>query len=270
VAGQSATSAAAAAAPGCSAAQVTGLSKTLNSFEAGASAGPGVMFGVAEVVLSQPLPGPLGAAQTQLLQAAASGVVTISTKGPFEIEQLRYDIEELAVFDDYANAFVALGADQMDAFASEFSTVIQPFDLTLHQMAGILRAEEAQPHPCTPTVPASGTPAGQVALAFATGDGKKAAALISSLGLTSNAAVLGQAVFLGGIASVAARSFDDFRTAVAYAFPYGGVSLGTATQAFVAAATDAVEGGLTPDEGFLGGRTVFDTYAAYAKKALGG
>jgi hypothetical protein len=114
--------------------------------------------------------------------------------------------------------------------------------VTLHQMAGIVRAEEAQPTPCTPTVQDGGTAAGQVALAFAEGDGAQAASLIGSLGLTNDPTSLGSAVFYGGIASTAARTFDGTR---------------------------AVQSGLTADEGFLGGRTVLDTYEAYAKHALG-
>jgi hypothetical protein len=248
----------------CPPAKVSGLTKTLNAFETGSAVGPGVMFGIAVTVLGQPLPGPLGDAQRQLLTAGATAVQTISTQGPAGIEQLRSAVEMFAVYNDYANLVMQAGADNVDAFSTQFGQAIQPFDLTLHQIATIIRTDEEQQTPCgTPTVPGAATPAGQIALAFASGDGPGAAALIKQHDLQSNDAQLGDSVFLGGLASVATKGFDNFRTAVAYAFPHAGVPIPTATQAFGAAATRAVQGGLTPDEAFLGGRTVMDTYQAY-------
>lgn len=261
-----------AADPGCDPARVAGVSYVLDAFATGAGVAPGIAYGVAQTVLSTPLPGPLGQAQQAVLNAGAQGVRTLSTEGPAQINALRAQVEMLAVYNDYANAFMEMGADQSDAFADQFSDVIQPFDVTIHEFATIIRAAEERSRTCGDARAVRSvtgvTPAGQVGLAFALGDGKGAASLIRRLHLVSDAGALGQAVYLGGIASVATKRFDEFRTAVAYALPHAGTPIEVASQAFQGAATKAATSGLTATMGAVGGRTVTETYQAYATSEL--
>jgi hypothetical protein len=255
-------------APSCDPARVAGLSYVLDAFATGAGVAPGVAYGVAQAVLGSPLPGPLGAAQQQILNAGASAVRTMSTEGPAQINGLRADVELLAVYNDYADAFMEMGADRADAFADQFAETVQPFDVTIHEFATMVRTAEEHPQPCGASTGVRArtgvTRSGQVGLAFALGDGKRAAALIKRFGLTGSSDGLGQAVYLGGIAAVATKRFDSFRTAVAYALPHSGTPIQVATQAFRGAATKAATNGLTATMAAVGGRTVMETYQAYA------
>lgn len=253
--------------PSCQPARVAGLSYLLDAFQTGSSVGPGVIYGIVETVAGRPLPGPAGQAQNELLNAGASAVRTMSTEGPAQIQKLRSDIEFLAVWNAYSNAFIEMGAEQTDAVATEFSTAIQPFDATAHQMATIMRQTETAEAPCTTTSMSTYTgtsPVGRIGLAFVQGQGKRAAALIKKYGFAADSVQLGQAVYLGGIASVATKQYDEFSTAVSYALPHSGATVVTASQAFQAAAAKAVQSGLTATEGAVGGRTVMETYRAYA------
>lgn len=257
-----------AADPGCDPARAAGVSYMLDAFATGAGVAPGIAYGVAQTVLGTPLPGPLGSAQREILNAAAGAVRTMSTAGPTQINALRADVEFLAVYNDYANAFMEMGADQSDAFADQFADTLQPFDVTLHEFATIVRTAEEHPRPCGDAravrAKTGASRPGQVGLAFALGDGKRASALIKRFSLAGDATGLGQAVYLGGIAAVATKRFDAFRTAVAYALPHSGTAIQVATQAFQGAATKAATSGLTATMGAVGERTVAETYQAYA------
>lgn len=255
------------AAAACQPSRVAGLSYLLDGLQTGSAVGPGVLYGVVTTVAGRPLPGPAGTAQNELINAGAKAVRTMSTSGPAEIVKLRGDVEFLAVYNAYSNALMEMGADQTDAFATQFSDAIQPFDTTAHQMATIFRQNEEDESACgtTPASKVTGvTPAGRIGLAFALGQKTQAAALIKRYGFTASADQLGQAVFLGGIASVVTKQYDEFSAAVSYALPHSGTSVVTASQAFQAAATKAIQTGLTATEGAVGGRTVLETYQAYA------
>lgn len=255
-----------AAAPDCAPARAAGLSYLLDGLQTGSAVGPGVMYGIVTTVAGRPLPGPAGTAQNQLINAGANAVRTMSTAGPAQINNLRTQVEFIAVYNSYANAFMEMGADQMDAGATQFGEAIQPFDTTAHEMATIFRQNEEESRACDNTPPAKitgVTPTGRVGLAFVLGQSQKATALIKQYKMVGHSAQLGQAVYLGGIAAVTTKRFDEFRTAVAYAFPHSGTSMVTASQAFQAAATKAAQNGLTATMGAVGGRTVTETYQAY-------
>ena len=133
----------------CPPPRVTGLSALLDAFSTGSAAGPSVLFGAALAALSQPLPEPFGSAQTEFLTQAAQGVQSARTEAPKQIDGLRVAIAPFAAGNDFANQGVDAFADGLDAAATSGGKTIAPGDLTLHQIAVLVRvAREEPPKPC--------------------------------------------------------------------------------------------------------------------------
>lgn len=80
---------------------------------------------------------------------------------------------------------------------------------------------------------------------------------------------LANVIYQGGLYAVATGHRAGFGAAVARAFVQGGVSLATATQAFMYAGFEAGSGGITLQEVGPGAAAIVLTYAAYAAAGLG-
>ncbi|KAA9160528.1 hypothetical protein FPZ12_016985 [Amycolatopsis acidicola] len=115
-----------------------------------------------------------------------------------------------------------------------------------------------------PANAATTDPGTQVAESLAAGDGEAAAAAIQAQRLDTKPAELGHIIVEGGHIAVSAHTGDQFRDAVAYAFPHGGVSLSQALVTFGLAGKEVVTTGVTPDEALVGGETIAQTVEAYA------
>jgi hypothetical protein len=124
----------------CPAARVTGVSAVLDAVATGSAAGPSVLFGVALVPLSQPLPAPLDAAQAQALTLGADGVQQMRTDAPGQIDQLRAGIAPLASGNEFANQGVEALAAGLDTAADTAGPAIAPGDTTLREAATVVRA----------------------------------------------------------------------------------------------------------------------------------
>ncbi|WP_019873919.1 hypothetical protein [Sporichthya polymorpha] len=132
----------------CPAARVTGFSALLDALSTGSVAGPSVVYGIALAALSQPLPDPLGTAQAQFLAQGAQGVQQLRTEAPGYIDQVRAVIAPFAAGNEMANQGVDAFADGLDALADTGGKAIAPGDLTLRQIAVLVRT--ARENPSTP------------------------------------------------------------------------------------------------------------------------
>ena len=142
--------AAPAAAEPCPAARVTGFSALLDALSTGSVAGPSVLYGIALAALSQPLPDPLGTAQAQFLTQGAQGVQQLRAEAPGYIDQVRTVIAPFSAGNEMANQGVDAFADGLDALADTGGKAIAPSDLTLRQIAILVRtARENPPTPCS-------------------------------------------------------------------------------------------------------------------------
>jgi hypothetical protein len=136
-------------APGCGAARVTGISSVLDTFATGSAAGPSVLFGVAIVPLSQPLPAPLDSGQSQALGRGADTVQQMRSDAPQQIDQARGVVAPLAGGNEFANQGVDATADGLDTVATTAGPAIAPGDTSLHEVATSVRgAHEAAPAAC--------------------------------------------------------------------------------------------------------------------------
>lgn len=127
--------------PACTA-RVTGLSSVLDTFATGSAAGPSVLFGVAIVPLSQPLPAPLDSVQSQFLGSAAESVQQMRSDAPKQVDQVRGAIAPLASGNAFANQGVAATADALDTVATTAGPAIAPGDTSLHETATIIRGAQ--------------------------------------------------------------------------------------------------------------------------------
>ena len=128
------------AAADCPAARVTCVSSALDAVATGSAAGPSVLFGVALVPLSQPLPAPLDAAQAQVLALGADGVQQMRTDAPGQVDQLRAGVAPLASGNEFANPGVEVLAAGLDSAADAAGPAIAPGDTTLREAATVVRA----------------------------------------------------------------------------------------------------------------------------------
>jgi hypothetical protein len=121
-------------------ASVAIVTPLLNVMRTGSTAGPGVLKGVLLTVAgSYQLPPPANRAQQVVIAAINSVSATMSTQGPVGITALQKAIAPLAC----ANPAITAVANGMDAGATAFANVIQPFDRSAHQTATLLRSFEA-------------------------------------------------------------------------------------------------------------------------------
>jgi ABC-type branched-subunit amino acid transport system substrate-binding protein len=248
----------------CPPARATGWSYLLDAFQTGSAAGPGVFYGIALAALGTPLPEPLGAYQGQFLQASGSSVEKFSHDTPAAIQGLRTYFEPFAVYNDYGNAFVDLGATSMDSFAGNYGSFIQPGDTSMREFASSMRDAKATQTPCAITVKDSGDPVvNALAKALANGKVDEAKALLAKDNLKANTDKLGQAVFYAGVAAADANAYDGFIKATSQSFVDGGVSPMDTGKAFQAAASKAASEGLTMEQGAIGFRTICETYQRY-------
>jgi hypothetical protein len=134
--------------PSCGAARVTGVSSVLDTFSTGSAAGPSVIFGVAIVPLSQPLPAPLDTVQSQFLAQGADAVQQMRADAPGRIDQARTAVAPLASGNAFANQGVAATADGLDAVATTAGPAVAPGDTSLHQTATIVRGAQEDPAAC--------------------------------------------------------------------------------------------------------------------------
>ena len=133
----------------CSAARVTGVSALLDTFSTGSAAGPSVLFGVALVPLSQPLPPPFDAVQSQLVGQSADGVQQMRSDAPAQIDQVRTAVAPLAAGNTFANQGVDATASALDTTAETGGAGIAPGDTTLREAATIVRStQETAPDAC--------------------------------------------------------------------------------------------------------------------------
>lgn len=132
----------------CPAARVTGVSAALDAVSTGSAAGPSVLFGVALVPLSQPLPAPLDAAQAQALALGADGVQQMRTDAPGHIDQVRAGIAPLATGNEFANPGVEAFAGSVETTADTAGPAIAPADTTLREAATVVRANQETGRVC--------------------------------------------------------------------------------------------------------------------------
>lgn len=136
-------------APECGAARVTGISSVLDTFATGSAAGPSVLFGVAIVPLSQPLPAPLDTVQAQAVGRGADAVQQMRADAPQQIDQARGVVAPLASGNEFANQGVDATAEGLDTVATTAGPAIAPGDTSLHEVATAVRgAHEAAPAAC--------------------------------------------------------------------------------------------------------------------------
>ena len=136
-------------APECGAARVTGISSVLDTFATGSAAGPSVLFGVAIVPLSQPLPAPLDGVQAQALGQGAETVQQMRAEAPQQVDQVRTAVAPLASGNEFANQGVDATADGLDSVATTAGPAIAPGDTSLHEVATSVRgAHEGAPAAC--------------------------------------------------------------------------------------------------------------------------
>lgn len=126
----------------CPAARVTGVSAVLDTLATGSAAGPSVLFGVALVPLSQPLPAPLDGVQSQVASQAAAGVQQMRADAPGQIDQLRAGVAPLAAGNELADQGVQATASALDAAAEAGGPTIAPADTSLRETATIVRANQ--------------------------------------------------------------------------------------------------------------------------------
>ncbi len=137
-----------AASEGCPAARVTGVSSALDTLATGSAAGPSVLFGVAIVPLSQPLPAPLDGVQSQVLSHSAERVQQLRAEAPAQIEQLRTGMAPLAGGNEVANQGVEVTASGLETAADSADPTVAPADTTLREAATIVRANQEQAATC--------------------------------------------------------------------------------------------------------------------------
>lgn len=142
------TTAKADASADCPAARVTGVSAALDAVATGSAAGPSVLFGVALVPLSQPLPAPLDHAQAQALALGADGVQQMRTDAPGQIDQVRAGIAPLATGNEFANQGVEAVAGDLETTADTGGPAIAPADTTLREAATVVRANQEPTATC--------------------------------------------------------------------------------------------------------------------------
>jgi hypothetical protein len=136
-------------APACGTDRVTGLSSVLDTFTTGSAAGPSVLFGVAIVPLSQPLPAPLDTVQSQAIAQGSDAVQQLRADAPQQIDGARTAVAPLAGGNAFANQGVDATADGLDGAASAAGPAIAPADTTLHEVATSVRAtKEGAPAAC--------------------------------------------------------------------------------------------------------------------------
>jgi hypothetical protein len=125
------------------------VSKTLGVFATGSAAGPGIIKGVAVTIISsQQLPAPLNKGQAAFATVINQLSNEISTNGPAGIAQLQAALAPLACANPAVDAGLAAFADALDAGAIKFGSLIQPFDLSAHQTATLVRSFEAPAVKC--------------------------------------------------------------------------------------------------------------------------
>lgn len=133
----------------CPAARVTGVSALLDALSTGSVAGPSVLYGIALAALSQPLPDPLGSVQSQFLTQGGQGVQQLRAEAPGYIDQLRGVVAPMSSGNEMANQGVDTFADGLDTAAATGGKAIAPSDMTLRQIAVLIRvAREKPPAPC--------------------------------------------------------------------------------------------------------------------------
>lgn len=132
----------------CATPRVTGVSYLLDIFTAGSTTGPSIGFGLAQVIVGQPLPGEFGTTQSQLLSASASGINDFRTATPGHIGELRSAAAPFAAFNTYGNAFVASFADALQSLATAGGPQIAPFDDTLDEFSTSVRGASETPTGC--------------------------------------------------------------------------------------------------------------------------
>lgn len=133
----------------CPAARVTGVSAVLDTFATGSAAGSSVLFGVALVPLSQPLPAPLDTLQAQVANQSAAGVQQLRSDAPQQLDQLRTMVAPLASGNEFANTGVDAFSTGLDSVATAGGPAIAPADSTLKETATVVRgARESAPEGC--------------------------------------------------------------------------------------------------------------------------
>lgn len=126
----------------CPAARVTGVSAALDTLATGSAAGPSVLFGVALVPLSQPLPAPLDGVQSQVVSQAAAGVQQMRADAPGQIDDLRAGVAPLAAGNGFADRGVEAAAAGLDTLAEVGGPAIAPADTSLREAATIVRSNQ--------------------------------------------------------------------------------------------------------------------------------
>lgn len=132
----------------CDADRVTGISAVLDAVSTGSAAGPSVLFGVATVPLSQPLPAPLDAAQAQLLATGAENVQQMRADAPGQVDQVRTAVAPLASGNEMANQGVEAFASALEGGADAGGAAIAPGDTSLRETATIVRASREDAPAC--------------------------------------------------------------------------------------------------------------------------
>lgn len=126
----------------CAAPRVTGVSAVLDALSTGSAAGPSVIFGVAQVPLSAPLPAPLDAVQAQLIAQSAESVQQMRADAPEQVDQVRAAVAPLASGNEFANPGVEAFASGLETAADTGGAGIAPADTTLREVATIVRASQ--------------------------------------------------------------------------------------------------------------------------------
>lgn len=132
----------------CAPDRVTGISAGLDALSTGSAAGPSVLFGVATVPLSQPLPAPLDAVQAQFLGQGAESVQQMRADAPGQVDQVRTAVAPLASGNEIANPGVEAFASGLEGAADAGGPAIAPGDTSLRETATIVRASQEDAAAC--------------------------------------------------------------------------------------------------------------------------